>query len=379
MLNNHFLILSELYKSMQSLLHNIQGYTIPFTATGMVRLHLNEGVGVCETSSGLYNEYNSNLKLYSSAYKSLSEYLAVPQENLLITNGSSEAIRLVLHTLYFCTDESVKVVTESCSYDFTLTMMKSYKMTITQSDDIQSEISDHKTHAVYIVSPHNPLGFSRERSVVEQLLKDHPDTLFIIDEAYVEFSPNPSCADLTMNFPNLVVVRTFSKAHRAAGLRIGYLVSHPANVCSFSAFMNPLSVTRDAFENIPILLNGSTGYIEMIKENLYVFQNSCKLLSDVRVHTSHANFVYIEMPRREELFHSFQEQRILVRKKLSGLRITISDLSTMGRVFDVLLRHSRRDEDKQPNGIILAAGASSRYRSTMGTDQSKCVALTISN
>jgi len=46
----------------------------------------------------------------------------------------------------------------------------------------------------------------------------------------------------------------------------------------------------------------------------------------------------------------------------------------MGRVFDVLLRHSRRDEDKQPNGIILAAGASSRYRSTMGTDQSKCVA-----
>ena len=79
---------------------------------------------------------------------------------------------------------------------------------------------------IYLGSPNNPTGTIYPNDVLERLLRAHPQSLVIVDEAYHEFC-DQSAVSLTADYPNLIVSRTFSKAFGLAGFRIGYAVGHP--------------------------------------------------------------------------------------------------------------------------------------------------------
>ena len=91
--------------------------------------------------------------------------------------------------------------------------------------------STPRTRLVYIANPNNPTGTWNETGdIVRFLERVPPTTLVVLDEAYFEYARSYGCPDgigLVERFPNLVVLRTFSKAHALAGVRVGYAVSHP--------------------------------------------------------------------------------------------------------------------------------------------------------
>ena len=95
---------------------------------------------------------------------------------------------------------------------------------------------------VYICNPNNPTGTLYKTSEIEMLAKCFPSTLFIIDEAYYEFTKK-SAKNVAVKYRNTIVTRTFSKAFALAGFRIGYAISSAGNIRHLNKIRNPKNVT----------------------------------------------------------------------------------------------------------------------------------------
>jgi histidinol-phosphate aminotransferase len=97
--------------------------------------------------------------------------------------------------------------------------------------EAMAKLVSDKTRLVFIANPNNPTGTSVKADPLRKFLAAlPPTTLAVLDEAYIEYVDDPEFPDaskLLNEFPNLVVVRTFSKAYGLAGLRVGYALSHP--------------------------------------------------------------------------------------------------------------------------------------------------------
>lgn len=135
----------------------------------------------------------------------------------------------------------------------------------------RAAIAEHRPHVVFVTSPNNPTGTAVDADTVVALYdaaQAARPSLVVVDEAYVEFSHRPSLLPLTEGRPNLVISRTMSKAFGAAGLRLGYLVAHPAVVDAVQLVRLPYhlsAVTQAtalaALEHTDTLL----GYVEQLK------------------------------------------------------------------------------------------------------------------
>lgn len=105
---------------------------------------------------------------------------------------------------------------------------------------------DDTTRLVYIANPNNPTGtWSETADVLAFLDRVPPMTLVVLDEAYFEFARGYGCPDgsaLVERYPNLVVLRTFSKAHALAGVRVGYAISHPSVADMLNRVRAPFNV-----------------------------------------------------------------------------------------------------------------------------------------
>jgi histidinol-phosphate aminotransferase len=88
---------------------------------------------------------------------------------------------------------------------------------------------------VYICNPNNPSGTLLSKAFLTKLISDYPDIIFLIDEAYFEFS-GETMAEQVINFPNLFISRTFSKAFALANFRAGYLISDVNNILDQYAY-----------------------------------------------------------------------------------------------------------------------------------------------
>jgi histidinol-phosphate aminotransferase len=88
-----------------------------------------------------------------------------------------------------------------------------------------------QTKLVYICNPNNPTGTVLPANELEAFIKDiAPKAIILLDEAYTEFSNEPSMAHLVNDYPNLVIAKTFSKIYGMAGARVGYALSHPSTI-----------------------------------------------------------------------------------------------------------------------------------------------------
>ncbi len=112
-----------------------------------------------------------------------------------------------------------------------------------------------KLDMIVAASPNNPTGCYLSHENVEALLQAHPDTIVVLDEAYFEFVAKPY-AHLLKRYPQLILVRTFSKALGLAGLRFGYAVGHPMLMAQIRKMRLPFLLnawTRITVEEVPAL------------------------------------------------------------------------------------------------------------------------------
>jgi histidinol-phosphate aminotransferase len=175
--------------------------------------------------------------------------------------------------------------------------------------------------AVMISSPNNPTGnhlLNDERLV--ELLRALPATLVIVDEAYADYGGR-SFAPLVRQFPNLVVLKTFSKAYGLAGLRVGYVVASEQVTAALRAVQIPWAIDTLALAGAEAAI-ADQGYLTAIsariRSEVVAFGQALAACAGLRVYPTDANFFLVE-PRgpgeRARLERRLAERHLIVRRR----------------------------------------------------------------
>ncbi|MQY23602.1 aminotransferase class I/II-fold pyridoxal phosphate-dependent enzyme [Nocardia macrotermitis] len=190
---------------------------------------------------------------------------------------------------------------------------------------------DDDTRAIILCNPNNPTGTELSPQQLERLIAGVPGhVLVILDEAYQEFSRCPSnTASLREKFPNLVVLRTFSKAYGLAGLRAGYLLAHPDIADDVRAASPPFGLSRvaEAAARAAWADRAHTDHIvEVVREGrAYLVDGLSR--RGIHVPRSGANFVWLPVgARTAELEAACVARGVSVRAfDGEGVRVTVGE------------------------------------------------------
>ncbi|WP_028767138.1 histidinol-phosphate transaminase [Shewanella fidelis] len=161
-----------------------------------------------------------------------SQYSGVAKECIISSRGADEAIELLIRT--FCIAATDSIATFGPTYGMYAISAKTFNVEVKAlllTEDFQlpsdylSQVADAKL--IFICNPNNPTGSVIPRERIVEVINRCRDAIVVVDEAYIEFSPEYSVADLVASTNNLVVLRTLSKAFALAGARCGFLLANP--------------------------------------------------------------------------------------------------------------------------------------------------------
>ena len=241
-------------------------------------------------------------------------------------NGSDEVLSFVFYAFF---DSGKKFVMPQFTYSFYPVYAGFYNIPMDQvplkddwtldTDEMLARVKNNGGGLIF-ANPNAPtsLGLTREQ-VRQMLLRANPDKIFIVDEAYVDFG-GESCIPLLKEFPNLLIVRTFSKSLCAAGMRLGYVVASPQLINTITTVKNsvnhfPLDAVAQvagcvACEN-PAYYADCARNVAEERDKFYNFLKS----RGFYVLESKTNFLFARHPSigGEELYKRVKEKGFLIR------------------------------------------------------------------
>ena len=197
------------------------------------------------------NLYPHPSPLYAKLLTQIAQYANCNANQIILTNGSDSALKL-LCDCYITRDTNVVIPQPTYPHmlQFVETVTDQVKTVNIKLGETSNEITNKiiaaidNTNLCYLVSPNLPLGYVFSANEIELMLKSHPNTLFIVDLAYVEFGGVDYST--LLNYKNLVLVRTMSKSFGLAAIRLGYLYSHIENIKYMQAVVNDKNITMSA-------------------------------------------------------------------------------------------------------------------------------------
>lgn len=304
---------------------------------------------------------NDLLNLYPATYNAelylkIAEYVGIPKENIQYF-ASSDALHEYISRLYIAVGDAVLLLWPS--YDnFRLTMQVAgaevsyYEIGnnfLFNPKAFENEIDRVRPKLVYICNPNNPTGLVLDRNYIENLLKKYKDTLFLVDEAYIEFDEGYSCKEFVLEYENLLISRTMSKAFGLANIRFGYLLASKENIKLISNIRNPKNITTFAQEAVIAALSDveyMRSYVqEVIKARTFFIESiNTRCYEKFKAYESHANFVMIECRNKqikEKISNYLEDNNIFIRAISQSesvrncIRITIGTIAQMKRVIKV--------------------------------------------
>jgi len=277
----------------------------------------------------------------------LEKYCGINKSNIQIFNGSDSALHYIFATFL---NSETKVLMYYPNYNQVESYIQLYSNNLNYSHITDlfgshtynfEDINDNDV--IYITNPNNPTGKIIDPTVIEELLKIHPNKLFIIDEAYYEFS-DKTCVKLINNFDNIIVTRTFSKAFSLASIRLGYICTNKKNINEIDKIRNTKEVNSFA-QILGVVALNNINYIknrvEIINNNKKFFINELKKLN-IEFIESMSNFVLIRVKNSSFLIDNLTKKNILVRDRstFTGLencvRITIGEMNDMITIINTL-------------------------------------------
>lgn len=266
---------------------------------------------------------------------------SISASKIFFGNGSDECIDLLFRL--FCVSGKDKVVSISPSYGMYGVSAKINQIELVEvllNDDFSLNIERLNKAAVgakmiFLCSPNNPTGNTFSKSEIISVLKEN-SCLVIMDEAYVDFSKEKSMLNEIDNYPNLVVLQTFSKAYGLAGLRLGMLFGSEGLVSWMNKVKPPYNINQltqnealDRLENKE-LIQSQVNYLISERERVEIELN--KIVTIVKVYPSDANFLLIKVNDADKLYNYLISNKIIARNRSSQplcencLRITIGTI-----------------------------------------------------
>lgn len=208
-------------------------------------------------------------------------------------------------------------------------------------------LKKHKPNLVIFSNPNAPTGNVFPQADLLQVLEaaKKQGTLVVIDEAYVHFSQE-SMFHYLWRFPNLVLIRTLSKAFSLGGVRLGYLLADPKIVSEFLKVVLPFTVSSYAQAVGEIVLENDAYVSELVKEIVAereIVYQILKQIKGIRVFPSKANFLLFQSKKSKQIFQRLLLEGVLIRdvssKKLPNtLRVSIGSHEENKEFLEVMKR-----------------------------------------
>lgn len=255
-------------------------------------------------------------------YRAISEHLDWPREGLWVANGSNEVF-MHLHlafggptrtTMVFEPTYSLHSLIPRIASTTVVQVPRAADLTVDAERAVEA-IQEHEPEIVILCSPNNPTGACEPRATVERILSVAPG-LVVVDEAYIEFTERDATVRyLLSDHPGLIVTKTFSKAWRLAGVRIGYMLAAPELIAELARVRLPYHLSAITQVVGEAAIRHATETLELVKAISAERARISEGLDRLGIHTfpSDANFVLFEVDDPETVWKELLEREVLIR------------------------------------------------------------------
>ena len=296
--------------------------------TNLVKLNTNENpYGPSpKVLAALQEATGDSLRLYpdpnaSRLKEALAAYHHVAPDEVFVGNGSDEVLALAFLALL---KHEGPVLFPDITYSFYPVYCKLYgidfvRIPLGERMEIRAEDYRQPCGGIIFPNPNAPTGIGLAPAAIETLLRDHPQQVVVVDEAYIDFG-GESVIPLVARHPNLLVVQTLSKSRSLAGLRVGFAIGQPH-------LIEALERVKNSFNSYPLDRLAQAGAVAAFEDDAY-FRQTRQAVIDSRerlarelaalgfeVLPSLANFLFVRHPRHDaaQLAQALRSRSIIVR------------------------------------------------------------------
>ena len=281
----------------------------------------------------------------------ISKLRGIAEENIFLGNGSDEVIDLCYRI--FCNPGTDRAVIFPPTYGMygvsaAINDVEVIKVPLDENfgldiPAITPLLTDDRIKLIFICSPNNPTGNSMDPEGIEFIIRNFRG-IVVIDEAYADFCGKPSFIEKTMQYENLIVMQTFSKAMGMAAARVGMAFASPDILKYFFRVKPPYNIStlnqEAALERLsdfkPVTIQTET----LIAERRRLSEKLAMIPLVEKVWPSDANFLLVKVKDADAVYNALINKNIVVRnrsREISGcLRITAGTRSENDRVLDEL-------------------------------------------
>ena len=285
-----------------------------------------------------WNRYPDPLQL------TIKEQLAAIKQcnvdQIFLGNGSDEAIDLIMrmtcqsgiHNIILCPPTyGMYEVSASINHieQRKVSLLTNYQLDVAGI----LEAINSNTRLLFICSPNNPTGNKLNRTDIYTLIESFKTGFVIIDEAYIDFSDEPSFIQELAKYPQVIVMQTLSKAYGLASLRLGMAFAHPTIIGLLNKIKPPYNI-GGATQEIVIKALANTSFKEdtvslLLAERKRLMESLGQIPEVIHIYPSDANFILVRFKKSNELFNYLISEKLITRNRSTvtlcedSIRITI--------------------------------------------------------
>ena len=299
-----------------------------------------------------YNRYPSTT-LKAQVRSAIAQKKSIAPERLFLGNGSDEAIDLLFRI--FCRpgiDNVISIAPTYGMYSVCAAINDIEYREVMLGEDFSLPIdqllgaADAQSKLLFVCSPNNPTANAFPREQLIALASQFPG-IVVIDEAYTDFSSQPSMVELIDEYPNLIVLQTLSKAYGLAGLRMGLAMAHERLISIFEQVKYPYNIGADTLALALRLLEVDvTPQVQTLIAERERMATALKGLPYVeKVYPSDANFLLVKADQSRKLYEHLITRELIVRDRShtpgceGTLRITIGTPEENDKLIEELRRY----------------------------------------
>jgi len=233
----------------------------------------------------------------------LGERETLDGDHVILGAGSAELIDLVIRTFVAPGEEVLLSVPTFSMYEARTRTCGGLPVMVPMTEDSEFDVSamiasvTERTKVVFVCTPNNPTGNRLQEAALRRILRLGLPT--VIDEAYYELAESPeSLAWLLAEFPNAIILRTFSKAYGLAGMRIGYALAHPAVIRLLSRVKMPWNISSITIAAASAALDDQaeqSARLQVLREGRAYLTRELSGIAGVHPMSSEGNFILVDL------------------------------------------------------------------------------------
>jgi histidinol-phosphate aminotransferase len=272
---------------------------------------------------GQYNRYPDPLQIILKEEISKIKHCAVPQ--IFLGNGSDEPIDLLVRI--FCEPGKDSVIQMPPTYGMYQVSADTNGVEVVnipltadfhiQKDEVLKAVNAN-TKLIFVCSPNNPTGNNLNTAVIKELAQK-TSCLVVVDEAYIDFSSQPSFIGELANYPNLVILQTFSKAWGLAGIRLGMAFASEEIIAIMNKVKYPYNINlitqQVALKALQKASQKDKVVAKILKQRGWLIEHLESAKYVTKVYPTDANFVLVRTTKGKAIYDKLVEKSIIVRDR----------------------------------------------------------------